>query len=90
MGVLQVLLEGRLAPDDPGVLVAVAIGIPFGSAGFLAIKTVELGAKLVLRGLADIVTGLTFSEGGIPGGRILRERRNMRMRLRLLRSSSNL
>jgi len=53
LGVLQVLLEGRLAPDDPGVLVAVAIGIPFGSAGFLAIKTVELGAKLVLRGLAS-------------------------------------
>jgi hypothetical protein len=73
--VLQVLLEGRLAPDDPGVLVAVAIGVPLGSAGFLAIKSVELGAKLVLRRLADIVTGLTFSEGGFSSGRVLRERR---------------
>src|SRR5450631_488886 len=51
--ILDVVLEGRLAPDDAGVLVGVGIAEAGRAAGMAAVEAVELGAGEVLRAFAD-------------------------------------
>src|ERR1700736_1175111 len=55
--VLDVFLEGRLAPGDARILVGVAVVVAFGGAGLAAVDAVELRTDLVLRVLADVVAG---------------------------------
>ena len=70
--VLQVFLENRVVPDNAGALIAIAVSVALDRARFPAIEAIELGTKLVLRRLADIVTGLTFSESCFSRRQILR------------------
>src|SRR5438034_1629232 len=78
--IFQVFLEARFTPHNSGVLVAVAISVAFGRPGFPAIKSIELGTQLVLRRLADVMAGLTFSERGFPSRYVLRYRMSYRCR----------
>src|SRR5262249_61140879 len=54
--------KSLLAPSDAGVSHSLAIRSVLDCACLAAIKAVELRTQLVLRRLADVVAGLTFSE----------------------------
>src|SRR5580704_8182421 len=74
-GVLDVVLEFRLVPDDAGILVGVGIGEIGHAAGMPAVDAIELGADLVLRVVADGMAGQAFVERNLALGDVLRRRR---------------
>src|SRR5262245_36250748 len=76
--VLDVFLEGCLAPGDARALVGVAVIVARGRSGLAAIEAVELGADAVLGALADLVTGHALLENRFAGFRALREARTRR------------
>src|SRR6516165_712726 len=64
--------KSLLVPSDAGVSHSLAIRSVLDCACLAAIKAIELRTQLVLRRLADVVAGVTFSEGGFAGRQILR------------------
>src|SRR5258707_3116768 len=74
LGVLDVVLELGLVPDDAGILVGIRVGITLSGAGVAAVEPVELGTDLVLGAFADRVTGHALIERGLAGRDVLRER----------------
>ena len=66
--ILDVFLEGRLAPDDAGVLVGVGIAVIGCGAGMAAIEAIEFGADFVLRPFPDGMAGEAFPERLLAGG----------------------
>src|SRR4029077_19281237 len=71
-GIFYVVLEGRLAPDNAGILVGIGIAEIRHRAGFAAVNPVELGTDLVLRVGADGVAGHAYVEHGFALLGILR------------------
>src|ERR1700684_4227553 len=67
-GVLDVVLEFRLVPDDAGILVGVGIGEIGDAAGMPAVDAVKLGADLVLRVVTDGMAGQAFVERNLALG----------------------
>ncbi|EPY42486.1 cytochrome c [Angomonas deanei] len=76
LGVFQIDIEHVVGPDDAGVLVGLAVGVPLDRAGLAVVDTEEVGTHAVgaalgggvaLRGttLEDLLTagGITFGEG---------------------------
>src|SRR5262249_47538413 len=86
--VLDVLLEGALAPGDAGVLIGLGVVEALGAAGFAAVEPVEFWADLVLRALSDGMAWEAFLERLRAGGDILRGGRGRRGRRRDCRQSS--
>src|SRR5262249_3334952 len=73
--ILDVVLEGRLAPGDARILVGVAVIVARGRSRLAAVEAVELGADPVLGALADLVAGHALLENGFAGFRVLRPAR---------------
>src|SRR6266849_710185 len=76
--ILDVALEGLLAPDDAGILVRIAVVEPLDRAGLAAGKAVEHGTDLVLGIVTDVMAGHAFLERCLPGRGILSQRRPRR------------
>src|SRR5262249_56721778 len=65
--VLDVVLEGRLAPGDARILVGVAVIVARGRSRLAAVDAVQLLADPLLRALADLVAGHALLERLFPG-----------------------
>src|SRR5262245_20370042 len=61
-GVLDVILECRLIPGEPGILVRVRIAVLRNRTGMTALKAVEYGTHLVFCTFADRMAGQAFLE----------------------------
>src|SRR5215471_10257054 len=61
-GIADEFPKSLLVPSDAGVFHSLAIRSVLDCACLAAVKAVELRTQLVLRRVADVVAGLTFSE----------------------------
>ena len=62
LGILDVLLEGRLIPDDARILVGIGILVIRDATGLAAVQAILCRTDLVLRARADAMADHTFLE----------------------------
>jgi hypothetical protein len=73
--ILDVLLESRFVPYNPGILIGIGITVTWHTTGVAALKAVEFGSYSIHRTRTDLMTSRTLFEYRRALPDVLRQRR---------------